>query len=157
MKLIKAAVASAFSVALFAPASFAQVAPTQTGHSKEFSFEYGQNYTCSISDATNPGLALTNQNALAATVSDITVNNNGATSVTFASTSVDHPTESEFEMKVGNKTATGDNGTITYEDVSNDTKFNLDVEFAKGNTPGVYGAVVTVTCAYTGGETLAES
>ena len=156
MKLIKAAVASAFSVALFAPASFAQVAPTQTGHSKEFSFEYGQNYSCSISDATNPGLAMTNQNALAATVSDITVENNGATSVTFASTSVAHPAESAFEMAVGNKTAAGE-GTITYENVSNNTKFDLDVEFAKGNTPGVYGAVVTVTCAYTGGETLTAS
>ena len=156
MKLIKAVVATAFSVVLFAPASFAQVSPTKTEDSKQFSFSHGQNFTCSIADGTQTNLELqtsgSDKDSLTASVTGLEITNNGPTSVTFASSNVATPSGSDFTMTAGGASKTGGDQNILIENVTTGTSFDLDVAFSNGATPGSYGAVVTVTCAYTGGE-----
>ena len=159
MKLIKAVVATAFSVALFAPASFAQVAPpTKTEDSKQFSFSHGQNFTCSIADGTQTNLELqdsgNDKGSLTASVTGLAITNNGPTSVTFTSSNVATPTGSAFSMTAGGETKTGGDQNILIENVTSGTIYDLGVAFSNGATPGSYGAVITVTCAYTGGESL---
>ena len=158
MKLIKAVVATAFSVALFAPASFAQVSPTKTEDSKQFTFSHGQNFTCSIADGTQTNLALQtsgpSKDSLTASVTGLEITNNGPTSVTFTSSSVSTPSGSDFSMTAGGTTKIGGDQNILIESVTSGSSYDLDVAFSNGATPGSYGAVVTVTCAYTGGESL---
>ena len=155
MKLIKAVVATAFSVALFAPSSFAA---TKTEDSKQFTFSHGQNFTCSIADGTQTNLELqtsgSDKDSLTASVTGLEITNNGPTSVTFASSNVATPSGSDFTMTAGGASKTGGDQNILIENVTTGTSFDLDVAFSNGATPGSYGAVVTVTCAYTGGESL---
>ena len=152
MKLIKALAATAFSAALFAPASFAATSSTD---SESITFEHGQNYECSIAYAsanksefelqtTGP-----NKDSITGGVTGITISNNGATDVTF-SASGSSPVGTAFSMEAAG--GEGDFGTdITAEDVADDTAYNLEVAFSNGATPGSYSATVVVSCVY-GGE-----
>ena len=152
MKLIKALAATAFSAALFAPASFAATSSTD---SESITFEHGQNYECSIAyDSDNKSefeLQTTgpNKDSITGGVEGITISNNGATDVTF-SASGSSPVGTAFSMEAAG--GEGGFGTdITAEDVADDTSYNLEVAFSNGATPGSYSATVVVSCVY-GGE-----
>ena len=155
MKLIKALAATAFSAALFAPASFAA---TSTGDSKSFEFTHGQDYSCSISydEADKSDFELqtsgSNKDSITAGVDDITISNNGATDVTFAA-SGSSPSGTVFSMAAGG--SSGDFDTdIVDEAVANGEKYDLQVAFTNGATPGSYSATVVVSCVYSGTESF---
>ena len=156
MKLIKALAAAAFSVALFAPSSFAA---TKTEAETTLTFSHDTNYTCSIATGTQNDFALLtqgqNSGSIKASVENIVITNNGDTDVSFTASGVSAPTGSVFSMEAGG-TSGGDGSPIALADVSNGANYELEVLFSNGATPGAYAATVVVTCTYSGDETLTD-
>ena len=152
MKLAKALVATAFSLALFSPSV---IAATKSEQSKQFEFSHDTNYSCSITHDTPTALALGEGNesdTLLAQVTNIDIENNGSTSVTFSATA--SSPGNDFSMTTGGDNTGNALTDIVHNSVANGDTFDLDIAFADGTIPGAYSAVVTVTCAYTGDEQL---
>ncbi len=157
MKLIKALAATAFSAALFAPASFAA---SSSEDSKTFEFTHDANYACSINydEGKKSGFELQTSGkksgSITAGVEDITITNNGATDVTFSATG-SSPAGTAFSMEAANKTGDFDNAIVA-EDAADGTEYDLEVAFSDGATPGSYSSTIVVSCVYGGDETFSD-
>ena len=161
MKLIKALAATAFSAALFAPASFAA---TKTDGTQEYIFSYDQNYSCSFTQGTKGAFEeVGNSGKIKATVTGMKLTANGVTNISYAASNVSAPTGSLFSMEAGGEGYSTVSGTSSQNmgisNISATPSTGADapefsVMFTNGDTPGAYAATVLVTCTYGGGEDL---
>ena len=162
MKLIKALAATAFSAALFAPASFAA---TKTDGTQEYIFSYDQNYSCSLTQGSKGNFApVGNSGKIKSTVTGMQLTANGVTNISYAASNVSAPSGSVFSMEAGGNGSYGTaSGTSTQGMAINAIAGTpstgaaapeFSVAFTNGNTPGAYAATVLVTCTYGGGEDL---
>ena len=162
MKLIKALAATAFSAALFAPASFAA---TKTDGTQTYTFSYDQNYSCSLTQGTKGDFAAVgNSGKIKATVTGMKLTANGVTNISYAASNVSAPSGSVFSMEAGGNGSYGTaSGTASQAMAINsiaETPSNganapeFSVQFTNGDTPGAYAATVLVTCTYGGSENL---
>ena len=141
MKLIKALAASAFSFALFAPASFAET-------SVDFDFEHTVSYSCSMDGLHSVGATSLSGDVISAEVTGIDISSsNSATEIQYAASDVTVPSGSDaaFVMKVSanpNGNGYASSATETY---SGDAQ-TLQVKFTSADEAGDYSATVTATC-----------
>ena len=136
MKLIKALAASAFSAALFAPASFAAT-------SVEIPVNHTVSYSCSVDQTPAVSTPEYANNVISATITDIELDSyNNDTKIQYTATSSEP--SGTFVMKVGSGNGAG-GFAATAESAYSEAQ-TLQVKWTGATDSGLYSAVVTATC-----------
>ena len=141
MKLIKALAATAFSFALFAPASFAET-------SVDFDFEHSVSYSCSMDGLHSVGDTSLSGDVISAEVTGIDISSsNSATEIQYDASDVTVPSGSDaaFVMKVSANPNGNGYASSASEAYSGDAQ-TLQVKFTGADEAGAYSATVTATC-----------